>query len=283
MNDEIAKNLREIADLLEQQQANPFRVNAYRRAANTIESLNQPLKEIVAKQGIVGLTTLHGIGEGIARSIYEYVATGKMSRLEALRGENDPISLFKQIPGVGSSLAKEIYEQLHIDTLEALEIAACNGRLEKLPNIGKNRVESIQAWLNTVLGKRRYQLLTTKPIQEPSVSMLLEIDHRYRKAAEQNKLPTIAPKRFNPTDKAWLPILHISRGEWHFTAVYSNTLRAHQLGRTHDWVVIYYYDKHHHEGQNTVVTETRGNLIGKRVVRGREMECQEYYSHELAI
>ncbi len=283
MNDEIAKNLREIADLLEQQHANPFRVNAYRRAANTIESLNQPLKEIIAKQGIVGLTTLHGIGEGIARSIYEYVATGKMTRLEALKGENDPISLFKRIPGVGSALAKEIYEQLHIDTLEALEVAACNGRLERLPNIGKNRVESIQAWLNTVLGKRKYQLLTTKPIQEPSVSMLLEIDHRYCKAAEQNILPTIAPKRFNPTDKAWLPILHISRGEWHFTAVYSNTLRAHQLGRTHDWVVIYYYDKHHHEGQNTVVTETRGNLIGKRVVRGREMECQEYYSHELAI
>lgn len=283
MNEEIVKNLREIAGLLEKQNANPFRINAYRRAANTIESLNEPLKEIVEKQGIAGLTTLHGIGEGIARSIYEYVATGKMTRLETLRGENDPISLFEQIPGVGSTLAREIHEQLHIDTLEALELAAHNGRLEKLPKIGKNRSESIQVWLSSVLGKRRYQPLATKPIQEPSVSMLLEIDHRYRIAAEQNKLPKIAPKRFNPTGKAWLPILHSSRGEWHFTAMYSNTFRAHELGRTHDWVVIYYYDKHHHEGQNTVVTETRGNLISKRVVRGRELECQEYYSHELAI
>lgn len=278
MNEEVANNLREIADLLEKQNASYFRVNAYRRAAHTIESLTKPLKEIVDKQGIAGLTTLHGIGEGIARSIYEYVATGKMTRLETLQGENDPISLFKQIPGVGPKLAKEIHEQLHIDTLEALELATHNGRLESLPNIGKNRVELIQVWLESVLGKRKYQLLATKPIQESPVSTLLEIDNHYRKAAEQNKLPKIAPKRFNPTDKVWLPILHSSRGEWHFTAMYSNTLRAHELGRTHDWVVIYYYDKHHREGQNTVVTETHGTLINKRVVRGRELECHEYYS-----
>lgn len=283
MNEEIANKLREIASLLEQQDANPFRINAYRRAANTIESLTEPLKEIVEKQGIAGLTSLQGIGEGIARSIYEFVATGKMTRLETLRGENDPISLITQIPGIGATLAKEIHEQLHIDTLEALELAALNGRLEKLPKLGKNRVESIQVWLASVLGKRRYQPLATKPTIEPSISVLLEIDHRYRKAAEVNKLPKIAPKRFNPSGKAWLPILHVSRGKWHFTAMYSNTLRAHELGHTHDWVVIYYYDQHHHEGQNTVVTETRGNLIDKRVVRGRELECHDYYSQELAI
>ena len=283
MNEEIANKLREIADLLENQDANFFRINAYRRAANTIESLNDSIDKIVKKKGIAGLTSLHGIGEGIARSIYEYVATGKMTRLETLHGENDPISLFKQIPGVGPKLAKEIYEQLHINTLEALEIAAHNGRLEKLPKIGKKRSESILAWLTTVLGKRRFKPLFTKPLLEPSVSTLLEIDERYRKAVEQNKLPKIAPKRFNPNGEAWLPILHTTRGEWHFTAMFSNTYRAHKLGLSYDWVVIYYYDKHHHEGQNTIVTETRGYLIGKRVVRGRELECQEYYSHDLAI
>jgi len=282
MNEEVVSNLREIADLLEKQKANHFRVNAYRRAARTIESLTKSLNEIVKKQGIAGLTTLHGIGEGIARSIYEYVTTGKMTRLNTLRGENDPISLFKQIPGIGPALAKEIHEQLHIDTLETLELATHNGRLDSLPNIGKSRVESIQVWLESVLGKRKYQPLSTKPIQEPPVSMLLEIDHRYRKRSERNKLPKIAPKRFNPIGKAWLPILHSSRGEWHFTAMYSNTHRAHQLGHTHDWVVIYYYDNHHHEGQNTVVTETHGILINKRVVRGRELDCNEYYSHKFA-
>ena len=283
MNEEIANKLREIADLLENQDANFFRINAYRRAANTIESLNDSIEKIVKNEGTAGLTSLHGIGEGIARSIYEYVVTGRMTRLETLLGENDPISLFKQIPGVGPKLAEEIYEQLHINTLESLEIAAHNGRLEKLPKIGKKRSESILAWLTTVLGKRRFKPLFTKSLFEPSVSILLEIDERYRKAVELNKLPKIAPKRFNPNSEAWLPILHTTRGEWHYTVMFSNSYRAHKLGLSYDWVVIYYYDKHHHEGQNTIVTETRGYLIGKRVVRGREHECQEYYSHKLAI
>ena len=278
MNHDIAKLLREIADLLQRQNANPFRVNAYRRAAITVESLNEPVRDIVERKGIAGLTALHGIGEGIARSIYEYTAMGRMSRLEALRGEHDPMSLFQQIPGVGPVLAREICDHLHINTLEALELAAHNGRLQKLPGMGKGRVESIQAWLASVLGKRKRQPVTTTPILEPLVSMLLDIDHIYRKQADADKLPKIAPKRFNPSGKAWLPILHTARGEWHFTALYSNTQRANELGRNRDWVVIYFYDPHHHEGQCTVVTETRGNLIGLRVVRGRESECLDYYA-----
>jgi hypothetical protein len=78
--------------------------------------------------------------------------------------------------------------------------------------------------------------------------------------------------------EAWLPILHAQHGTWHFTALYSNTGRAHELGRTRDWVVIYYYDGDHVEGQCTVVTETQGVLKGRRVVRGREVECTEHYA-----
>ena len=63
--------------------------------------------------------------------------------------------------------------------------------------------------------------------------------------------------------------MHTKRGDWHFTALFSNTARAHELGRTNDWVVIYYYDEDHREGQNTVVTETHGPRRGERVVRGR--------------
>lgn len=72
-------------------------------------------------------------------------------------------------------------------------------------------------------------------------------------------------------------MLHAERGGWHFTALYSNTARAHELGRTRDWVVIYYYDGEHVESQCTVVTETRGVLAGKRVVRGREDECRAHH------
>jgi hypothetical protein len=59
--------------------------------------------------------------------------------------------------------------------------------------------------------------------------------------------------------------------------LYSNTAQAHRLGRVRDWVVVYFYDQDHVEGQHTIVTESRGVLAGKRVVRGREAECREHY------
>ncbi len=71
-----------------------------------------------------------------------------------------------------------------------------------------------------------------------------------------------------------MPILHAEREGWHFTALFSNTARAHDLGRTHDWVVIYFYDDDHREDQCTVVTEAHGPMTGERVVRGREAECR---------
>ena len=102
---------------------------------------------------------------------------------------------------------------------------------------------------------------------------LLEVDRDYRKLARAGKLPKIAPRRFNPEKRAWLPVMHTERDGWHFTVLFSNTARAHQLGRTEDWVVIYFYDGEHEEAQQTVVTETHGPLKGQRVVRGREQEC----------
>jgi putative hydrolase len=70
----------------------------------------------------------------------------------------------------------------------------------------------------------------------------------------------------------------MNRAAWHFTALFSNTARAHALGRVRDWVVVYFYDDEHAEGQHTIVTEERGTLAGKRVVRGRESECRTFYS-----
>ena len=58
--------------------------------------------------------------------------------------------------------------------------------------------------------------------------------------------------------------------------LFSNTARAHELGRTKDWVVIYYYDDDHHEDQCTVVKETQGPMAGDRVVRGREAEQRKH-------
>lgn len=277
-NKEIADKLSEIGALLEQQGANPFRSNAYQRAANTIAQWPHPLSEIVDKQGFAGLTELPGVGEGIARSIFEYVVTGRISRLESLKAGHDPIELFEQIPGIGPTLAHRLIEVLHIDTLEALEIAAHNGRLAQVPGFSVNKIEMVQAWLNHVFGYRRSAKRPQEAIAEPAVSLLLQVDFLYRKKAAAGELPKIAPKRFNPGGEAWLPIMHLTRKGWHFTALFSNTPRAHQLQKTNDWVVLFFYDEEHHEGQHTVVSETKGPLAGKRVVRGRENECRDYYA-----
>ncbi|NNL66915.1 MAG: DNA-binding protein, partial [Myxococcales bacterium] len=105
----------------------------------------------------------------------------------------------------------------------------------------------------------------------PPVALLLDMDSEYRRRAEAGELRRIAPRRFNPGGKAWLPVLHCERDGWSFNALFSNTARAHELGRTHDWVVIY-WERDGHEDQCTVVTERSGPRAGRRVVRGREDE-----------
>jgi hypothetical protein len=114
-------------------------------------------------------------------------------------------------------------------------------------------------------------------VSAPDVGLLLDIDREYREKAASGLLPKIAPRRYNPDHKAWLPVLHTRFGPWRFTALYSNTYRAHELRRTHDWVVICFDDEERGEGQQTVVTEWRGTLEGRRVVRGREAECAAHY------
>ena len=276
-NHEVATRLREIADLLKSQQANPFRINAYRHAADTLDSLGQNVADLMQSEGIEGLVALPGIGEGIARSIYEYIATGRMSRLENLKGVSDPVELFRSIPTIGRALAERIHDELHVDSLEALENAARQGQLARVEGLGRKRREAIEAWLQKHLDDQR-RPGRAAPVQDgPAVKLILRVDDEYRQKAATGKLPMITPKRFNPENRAWLPILHTTRDHWHFTALYSNTARAHQLGRTADWVVIYFYDDHHREGQHTVVTETHGRLQGRRVVRGREAECLQYY------
>lgn len=277
-NHEVAEKLRDIAYLLEAQHANPFRSRAYQNAANTVDQLEHDVKKLVQKNGINSLISLPTIGAGIAQSIYEYVAIGRMTRLEKLKGTSDPVALFQSIPTVGKELAKRIHDTLHVDSLEALENAAHKNQLSKVEGLGLKRKQAIEAWLSKHLGDHRRQLRAAKhSIDEPTINLLLKLDTEYRNKANAGKLPFITPKRFNPDNKAWLPVLHSSRDHWHFTALYSNTERAHKLNRVYDWVVIYFYDDHHQEGQHTVVTETHGTLIGKRVVRGREVDCIEFY------
>jgi DNA polymerase (family 10) len=275
-NQRVAQRLDEAADLLETQGASPFRVNAYRRAAATVSALPEDLAELVATGGRQALEDLPTIGSGIAASIYEMLTTGRWGQLERLRGTTDPADLFATLPGVGATLAAQIHDTLDVETLEALEVAAHDGRLAAVPGIGARRLRAIQAGLATALGRTR-RLRTGTATGAPPASLLLEVDESYRSQSAEGKLRKIAPKRFNPSGEAWLPLMHATRGGWHFTVLYSNTARAHQLGKTGDWFVIYYYDDDHEERQCTVVTETTGRLKGHRVIRGRESECAAHY------
>jgi hypothetical protein len=276
-NRRIADRLRQAAELLEAQGANPFRVRAYRDAATTLETLDRDVGEILDEEGIEGLGKLPRIGRSLAAAIAEMVRTGRWAQLERLRGAVDPVGLFASVPGIGPELAKRIWETLGIDTLEELELAAHDGRLQQVRGIGPERAAMLRAVLAEMLSRTRRRP-RREPRDEPDVATLLDVDAEYREKAEAGRLPKIAPRRFNPTGEAWLPILHTQRGPWHFTVLYSNTALAHELGTVRDWVVIYFHRENEpEEGQRTVVTETRGPLVGRRVVRGRERECREHY------
>lgn len=272
----IAERLNEYADILEQQQANRFRVTAYRRAARTLANLDEDLADIYQRGGSKALTELENVGTGIASSIAELLRTGRWSRLERLRGALNPQTLFQTVPGIGPRLAARIHDQLDVDTLEQLEEAAHDGRLQSLAGISQKREQMIRAGLAAMLSRPR-PAFHRDVTAGPGVELLLDIDREYREKSALGELATITPRRFNPDRRSWLPVLHTTRGAWHFTALFSNTARAHELGRTGDWVVIYFYDDNHDEGQHTVVTETSGPLRGQRVVRGREAECRDIY------
>ncbi len=275
LNREIAHRLKEVAELLHDQGSNPFRAQAYRHAAQTLEQLERPVDDILHAEGVDGLQKLPGIGESLSRAIRELILNGKLPMLERLRGEAEPVSLLASVPGIGKKLADRLHHDLEIDTLEELEIAAHDGRLMRQPGIGEKRLSGIIASLAERLGRIRVRRGTAEKII-PSIEELLDVDREYCEKAAANQLHKFAPRRFNPTGEAWLPVLHTQRGQRHYTALFSNTARAHQKGKTRDWVVLF-YDDGDRESQCTVITAEWGPLEGRRIVRGREFECMRYY------
>jgi hypothetical protein len=281
-NDEIANILEQIADLLEVQRANPFRVRAYRNGARSVRAAGDSLARLVEKKQMKVVQDLPFIGEGIASTIAEFVNTGRVNLLDRLQGEISPEDLFMQVPGIGEDLAQRLAAELEIHSLEELEQAAHDGRLEKIDGFGDKRLQSVKVSLAGMLSRSAIRKVRKRRAEhpmkhKPGVELLLGVDGEYRRRAEAGKLKKIAPRRFNPEGEAWLPIMHTERESWSFTALYSNTARAHELGKVRDWVVIY-FESSGVEDQCTVVTEKAGPLKGKRVVRGREEECRDFYA-----
>ena len=286
-NQEIAEILERVADLLEAHDANRYRVSAYRRAATTIRGHPRPLVELLDEGGVEAVDALPTIGPTIAAHVAELAHRGGLTLLDRLEGEVSAERLFGTIAGIGPELAHRVHEELAVETLEELEHAAHVGRLASVSGFGPRRVRAVREQLASILGRsarhraRRRAWVEAQHSAEllprPDVAALLAVDAEYRERAGRGSLRLIAPRRFNPDRKAWLPSLHTERDGWQITALFSNTARAHELGRTHDWVVLF-YERNGDSGQCTVVTEIRGPLAGRRVVRGREVECARIHS-----
>ena len=219
-NKDISALLDRIADLLDANGENPFRVRSYRTAAQSVMTAKESVAKLVKSRGPGGLAGLKGVGEKLSGLIQEYADKGEVELLRTLEKEVSP---------------------------------------EKLKEVQKRKSEHVFA----------------KPIELP-VGLILEIDDEYRKKAAAGQLKKIAPRQLNPEGEAWLPILVTQYKGYKFTVMYSNTATAHKLGKTNDWVVVY-YEKGEGENQCTVVTEQKGPLKGKRVIRGREEECATHY------
>ena len=268
-NAAIAARLDETGNLLAAQGADPFRVRAYHRAAGSVRAEKTPVTERLARGGLEALKELPGIGESMARAIRDIAAHGRLAMLERLRGDTDTVKILASVPGIGRVLADRLHHDFGIESLEDLEAAASDGRLERFLHFGPKRLAGIRDSLAHRLARIRRPAAAAAP---PPIGEILDVDREYRTRAAAGELVTIAPRRFNPTHARWLPILHTARGARHYTALFSNSERAHALHRTDDWVVIYWDEDGHGDGQCTVITAERGALQGRRIVRGREKE-----------
>jgi DNA polymerase (family 10) len=186
------------------------------------------------------------------------------------------VALLASVPGIGERTAERLHHDLGIDTLEELEAAVHDGRLARIAGLGPKRLRGVRDSLAQRLG-RVHKRVDSSGTEEPSVEELLGVDAEYRGKSAAGELRRIAPRRLNPTGAAWLPVLHTTRGERHYTALFSNTPRAHRLGTTRDWVILY-WDAGRGERQATVVTARAGPNAGLRIVRGREDECAEHHA-----
>jgi len=172
VNATIAAVFEQIADLLDIQGANPFRIRAYRNAARTIGGLGSDVKALLA-QG-ADLRDLPGIGDDLAAKIREIVETGKSAFLERLQKEVPPaVAELLRIPGLGPKRVRALYEDLDVQSLEQLLRAARDGRIRELPGFGKKTesriVEAAQAQLSKV---RRFKLAVAAQYAEPLIAYL---------------------------------------------------------------------------------------------------------------
>ncbi len=166
-NADIAAAFEGIADLLEIENANPFRVRAYRNAARQLQGMGVPVAEMLARGE--DLTELPGIGDDLAGKIKEIVETGKCGALEKLRKKTPPtVTELLKIPGLGPKRVRAIYHELDVHTLEQLARAARDGLIRRLAGFGpKIEATILDAIRARAAGQKRFKLAIAAQYAEP--------------------------------------------------------------------------------------------------------------------
>lgn len=193
-NIEIAHILSQYADLLEIQGEDLFRVLAYRNAARTIESLSQPVVQLLEEGKDLKKLKLPGIGKGMAEHITEIIKTGTLQALKQLQ-KKLPAHLDEllEIEGVGPKRTKLLYEKLGIGSIKELEQAIDSGKIEALAGFGKKSVEKIREAIQNIAKRpQRFKLLDADQLVRPLIEYLrrgggidqLEVAGSYRRRME---------------------------------------------------------------------------------------------------
>jgi DNA polymerase/3'-5' exonuclease PolX len=258
-NENIAQRLLEEATTFDVEGRNLYRKRAYRQAAFLIQGLSKPLAELYQEGGRDALAALPSVGANLAEHLESLLTTGEFAPRP--EDEAEPGEALTSLPGIGRRTARRMMEALDVHSLEDVEEAARTGKLAEV-GVGPKRLRGI---LDALAVRALQSDLVPPAPDEPSVAELLSLDADYRSRIESNQ--------------RWKWVGRSEVGPWDCSVSFADTAIAHRLRRTRDWVVIQFDDGHHHS-ERTIVTEVRGDLCGKRVVRGREEECRAYYSQQ---
>jgi DNA polymerase (family X) len=167
-NHEIAAVFEEIADLLEFQGANPFRVRAYRNAARAIGDLSESATAIVADPNR-SLSDVEGIGKDLAGKVATLVKTGSLPMLEELHREiPQSVLAILRVPGLGPKRAAQLYHDLKIATLDELREACESHKIQVLKGFGEKTEAAILQGLEIAseAGKRILWVVADELVQE---------------------------------------------------------------------------------------------------------------------
>ena len=158
-NRQVATIFRSMAERLATQRANPYRVRAYRKAADSIEALEEDIADVAARQG---LEDIEGVGRDLAEKIEEFLRTGTIQSYEVLRMPlPDAVKAWTQLPGLSESLVAYLYTRLHITTLTDLERLVRSHMLRTVPGFSGSEERLLEA-----IATSQQQLTTVKKAEE---------------------------------------------------------------------------------------------------------------------